>query len=167
VTAAVADLVREVEGFLYAEAELLDDGRLREWLELLADEVVYRVPVRIVKERGESGVSSSMFHLDEDRDSLELRVDRIETGFAWAEDPPSRLRHFVANVRVREDGDGTLRVRSNLLVYRARWDRPQHDLLSGERHDVLRRTPAGLRLAERVVVLDATTVPTLNLSFFL
>lgn len=161
-----ADVTGEVEAFLYHEAELLDDGRFRDWLGLLTDDVRYRVPVRIVKERGADGVSSEMFHLDEDRDSLELRVDRIDTGFAWAEDPPSRLRHFVTNVRVREQGDD-LAVRSSLLVYRSRWDRPAHDLLSGERHDLLRRVDeGGLRLAERTVVLDSTTLPTLNLAFF-
>ena len=58
-------------------------------------------------------------------------------------------------------------MRSNLLVYRARGDRPEHDLLSGERHDVLRPGPDGLRLAARTVVLDATTLPTLNLAIFL
>lgn len=156
----------DAEEFLYREAELLDDGRFREWLDLLTDDVRYRVPVRQTRERGESGVSAEMFHLDEDRDSLTLRVDRLETGFAWAEDPPSRVRHFVTNVRVRPHGD-ELAVRSNLLLYRGRWDRAEHDLLSGERHDVLRPGPGGLRLAARTVVLDATTLPTLNLAIFL
>lgn len=158
------DAIREVEEFLFREAGLLDDGRMREWLALLAPDVRYRVPVRIAKERGDSGVSTEMFHLDEDYHSLELRVDRLETGYAWAEDPPSRLRHFVANVRV-EGAGGELRVRSNLLVYRSRWDRPEHDLLSGERRDVLRRGDDGLCLAARTVILDSTTLPTLNLSF--
>jgi ethylbenzene dioxygenase beta subunit len=156
----------DAEEFLYREAELLDDGRFREWLDLLTDDVRYRVPVRQTRERGESGVSDEMFHLDEDRDSLTLRVDRLETGFAWAEDPPSRVRHFVTNVRARPRDD-ELAVRSNLLLYRGRWDRAEHDLLSAERHDVLRPGPDGLRLAARTVVLDATTLPTLNLAIFL
>lgn len=163
------DLRRAVEEFLYTEAELLDGWRLREWLELLTEDVRYRVPIRIAKERSDderAGVSTEMFHLDEDIHSLQLRVDRLETGFAWAEDPPSRLRHFVTNVRVREPGE-ELAVRSNVLVYRSRWDRPEHDLLSGERHDVLRHVDGELKLAERTVVLDSTTLPTLNLSFFI
>jgi ethylbenzene dioxygenase beta subunit len=157
----------EIEEFLFREAELLDEWRLREWLALLTDDVVYRVPIRIAKERteGESavtGVSTEMFHLDEDRHSLELRVERFETGFAWAEEPPSRIRHHVSNVRA--GGDGA--VRSNVLVYRSRWDKPDYDVLSAERHDVLRRADDGLRLASRHVILDSTSVPTLNLTFF-
>jgi len=164
------DLVRELEEFLYLEAELLDDWRYRDWLGLLAPEIRYRVPVRIAKERsdasGPTGVSNVMFHLDEDIDSLELRVERLETGFAWAEDPPSRLRHFVTNVRVREAEADEVTVRSNVLVHRSRWDRPGADLLSGERHDRLRRGSEGWKLVERTVILDATTLPTLNLTFF-
>lgn len=164
------DVEREVERFLYREAELLDERRLREWLGLLTQDVRYQVPIRIAREQGAApgvtGVAADGFHLDEDRDSLEMRVERVETGYAWAEDPPSRLRHFVTNVRVAEGADGELAVRSNVLVYRSRWDRPGHDLLSAERHDVLRAEGEGWRLARRLVVLDSTTLPTLNLSFF-
>jgi len=157
----------QVEEFLFREAELLDEWRLREWLDLLTDDVRYRVPIRIAKEKAGgdtavTGVSTEMFHLDEDRNSLELRVARLETGFGWAEEPPSRIRHLVTNVRV---ADG-LAVRSNVLVYRSRWDKPDYDVLSAERHDVLREVDCGLRLASRDVILDSTSIPTLNLTFF-
>jgi ethylbenzene dioxygenase beta subunit len=160
--------------FLYQEAELLDEGRYREWLGLLTDDIRYQVPVRVAKERGASqsavtGIATNMFHLDEDRDSLELRVDRLETGFAWSEEPPSRIRHFVSNVRTEpvEGSPDEVAVRSSVLVYRSRWDRPEHDLLSCERHDLLRRVDGHWRLARRRVLLDNTTLPTLNLSFFI
>ncbi len=160
--------------FLYREAELLDDGRYREWLGLVTDDIHYQVPIRVAKERGAgdnaiTGVATNMFHLDEDHDSLELRVDRLETGFAWAEEPPSRIRHFVSNVRAEpvEGREDEMVVRSSVLIYRSRWDRPGHDLLSGERHDVLRRVDGGWRLARRRVILDNTTLPTLNLSFLI
>ncbi|HYX91065.1 MAG TPA: aromatic-ring-hydroxylating dioxygenase subunit beta, partial [Myxococcaceae bacterium] len=95
-------------------------------------------------------------------------VERLETGFAWAEDPPSRLRHFVSNVRVDliPERQAEVAVRSNLLVYRSRWDKPLYDLLSAERHDVLRQVNGGWKLARRRVILDNTTLPTLNISFF-
>lgn len=161
----------DVEPFLYREAELLDEGRLREWLGLLTDDVRYQVPIRTAREQGAgpglTGIATDGFHLDEDRDSLEMRVERMETGFAWAEDPPSRIRHHLANIRSEPLGGGAeeLAVRSNVLVYRSRWDRPQHDLLSCERRDVLRRVAGEWRLARRLVVLDSTTIPTLNLAF--
>ena len=166
------DIRGAISDFLFWEAELLDTGRLREWLGLLTEDVRYQVPIRISKEQGSqgavSGVIENMFHLDEDRHSLEMRVERLETGFAWAEDPPSRLRHFVSNVRVNliPERQAEVAVRSNLLVYRSRWDKPLYDLLSAERHDVLRQVNGSWKLARRKVILDNTTLPTLNISFF-
>lgn len=142
----------EVEQFLAAEAECLDEWRLRDWLALLTDDVVYQVPIRIHKEvTGASrvtGVLADSFHMDEDRTSLEMRVERIETGFAWAEEPPTRTRHLVATVRVGDpDQDGALPVRSNLLLYHTRWDRPEYTILSAERRDPVHQArhhhPAG------------------------
>ncbi|WP_243095600.1 aromatic-ring-hydroxylating dioxygenase subunit beta [Thermus thalpophilus] len=169
------DPIREILDFLHHEAELLDEGRYRDWLELVTDDIVYQVPIRMTRERspegGPSGVSDRMFHLDEDRTSLEMRVARLETGFAWAEDPPSRLRHFVTNVRVgqprsTERGE-EVEVRSNLLLFRSRWDKPEFTFLSAERRDVLRREGGRWKLARRLVILDHSTLPTHNLSFFL
>lgn len=155
--------------FLHHEAELLDAGRFEEWLELLADDLVYQVPVRVTRERAAgSGVSTSMFHLDETRATLQVRVRRLQTEVAWAEDPPSRTRHFVSNVRVEPAArPDELSVRSYLLLYRNRGDEPGHDLLSGERHDLLRRVDGVWRLARRVVVLDQVTLGTRNLAIFL
>lgn len=171
-SADVALAVRmTITELLYVEAELLDDGRLREWLDLLTDDVIYQVPVRVHKEQTEqsrvTGVQTNSFHMDETRTSIELRVDRVETGFAWAEEPPSRLRHHVTNVRVRPGAaDGELVVRSNVIIYRGRWDRPDHDLMSCERFDTFRQVDSAWKLARRWVVLDSTTIPTHNLSFF-
>ncbi|HSK90369.1 MAG TPA: 3-phenylpropionate/cinnamic acid dioxygenase subunit beta [Euzebyales bacterium] len=154
---------------LYDEAELLDEGRLREWLDLVTEDVVYQVPVRIHKEQtGDSrvtGVQDDSYHLDETYTSLLMRVERVETGFAWAEEPPSRIRHMVSNVRVRHRDDADLDVRSYVLVYRSRWDRPEYAIMTAERRDVFRDVDGTWKLARRLVVLDNTTVPMLNLSF--
>jgi ethylbenzene dioxygenase beta subunit len=172
VTAVAPEVVAEITQLLYHEAELLDEGRLREWLDILTDDVVYQVPVRIHKEQtGASrvtGVQDDSYHLDETYTSLLMRVERVETGFAWAEDPPSRIRHMVSNVRVRPHPDraNDLAVRSYVMVYRSRWDRPQYDIMTAERQDVFRRVDGAWKLAKRLVVLDNTTVPMLNLSFF-
>jgi ethylbenzene dioxygenase beta subunit len=161
-----------VEAFLFHEAQLLDENRLREWFGLLTEDVRYQVPIRIAKEQGAepgiTGVATQGFHLDEDYDSLAMRVERVETGFAWAEDPPSRIRHFIANVRVAPSADGgdELAVRSNVLIYRSRWDRPHYEVLSAERQDLVRRVEGELKLARRLVILDSSSLPTHNLSFF-
>ena len=74
------DLYRQVREWLYQEAELLDEGRFEAWLELLADDLLYQAPVRLTRERATGGdVSFEMFHLDETRATLGLRVERLRT----------------------------------------------------------------------------------------
>ncbi|ADG07539.1 aromatic-ring-hydroxylating dioxygenase beta subunit [Kyrpidia tusciae DSM 2912] len=159
---------REVEEFLFQEAELLDDGRLREWLDLTTEDVTYTMPLRVTRERAHGpGVVTAMSHFIEDRYTLEKRLERLETEYAWAEDPPSRTRHFVTNIRVAPgDHPGEVRVRSNVLVYRSRGDDPTFDILSAERHDVLRRVSERWRLASRIIYLDHSVVTTRNLAIF-
>jgi ethylbenzene dioxygenase beta subunit len=150
------------------EAELLDDRREREWLdEMVSKTIVYQVPVRITVERARGmGFSPNTYHLDERYGSLHSRIARNESGYAWAEDPPSRCRHFVTNIRVGAVADDTVAVRSNLLIFRTRQDQTSPQLLSGERQDVLKSEDATLRLCRRLVLLDLTSIASHNLSLF-
>ena len=159
----------EVYSFLMGEAELLDERREREWLEsCVTEDVEYLMPVRENRERGEgAGFSDESYYFQETQGSLELRVRRLETEYAWAEDPPSRTRHFVTNVRVSGgDEDGEVAVKSNLLLYRSRGSDPTADILSAERRDVLRKEEDRWRLRRREILLDHSVVMTHNLSIF-
>lgn len=155
--------------FLYHEAELLDDRRLRDWFNLLTVDIDYRIPTRVTRERAATRpeFSAASFHMIEDYGSLKTRVARLETEYAWAEDPPTRTRRIVSNVRVGESaGDEEFNVKSNFLLFRAKSDAAP-TLLAGERHDVLRRIEGTLRLARRMVLLDHTVLPMENLAIFL
>jgi len=160
---------RLVRDFLLLEAELLDDRRFRDWLDLLAPDINYRMPVRVTRTKGGSAeFSSDSYHFIENRQRLGLRVERLETGAAWAEEPPSRTRHFVSNIRVSVGASaGEVQAKSNLLLYRTRGNAPTHDLLSAERHDLLRLGEDGWKLARRTILLDQATITTHNLSVFL
>lgn len=167
---AIADTtVQEVTDWLFAEAELLDAGKYREWLNFAAEDLEYVVPLRVTREReAETDIVEGMTLMDDDWDAMEMRVLRLETEYAWAEDPPSRSRHFVTNIRVAPgDSADELAVASNLLLYRTRGDVATFDILSGERRDVLRRVEGGFKLVKRVVVLDQTTVMTHNLALIM
>ncbi len=159
----------EAYSFLMHEAELLDERRERDWLDLFTDDAEYLMPVRVNRERAEGdGFSEEAYYFEETRGSLELRVRRLETEYAWAEDPPSRTRHFVTNVRVAEgDEEYELAVRSNLLLYRSRGSDPRYDLISAERKDVLRKEEGHWKLRKRVILLDHSVLTTHNLSVFL
>ena len=160
-------LLRRVAAFLYHEAELLDDRRFDEWLLLMSDDVRYRMPLRVTQhDSSSSEFSDKMTHFDETLHTLEMRVARLRTPMAWAENPPSRTRHFVTNIRVTADDERRIKVRSNVLLYRNRADSPDHDLLSAERHDILRELGGKLQLAERIILADQSTLATLNLAIF-
>src|SRR6201997_1948775 len=129
------DIHFEVEQFYYEEAELLDDGRFTDWLELLADDLDYWMPTRTnrlrrqqalaVAARGEAAL------YEETKESLSWRIRRFDSGMAWAEDPPSRTRHLVTNVVVHhidsaQGSDADLAVRLAFLVYRNRLEREEN-----------------------------------------
>jgi ethylbenzene dioxygenase beta subunit len=167
-TLAPRDVQDEVARWLTREARLLDDLREREWLDqMVSADITYQVPIRENVERARgAGFGDSGYHVDERHGSLEARVARNETEFAWAEDPPSRIRHFVTNVEVTEVGDGSISAVSNVLIYRTYRGEPRPELLSAERQDVVRREDGALRLLRRTVLLDATALEVHNLSLF-
>lgn len=157
-----------VQDFLVAEAELLDHRRFDDWLALWTDDATYFVPTRMSRKMPASDVSDEIGLFDDTKMSLTLRVRRLGTDVAWAEDPPSFTRRFVTNFRVQPEVDGEVRVRDYLLLYRSRGDRGTHDLISGERENVLRVTEdGGFQLAARRVVVDQASLGTKNLGVFL
>lgn len=160
------ELERDIIHWIHLEAELLDDRRERDWIEcMVSKDVIYQVPLRSTVERARGfGFSTTTFHMDETHGSLMARIRRNESPFAWAEDPPSRTRHFVSNIRVGLRDDGGLNVRSNLMLYRTRQEQTAPQIMSAERHDVLRLIEGQWRLEKRVVYLDLTAIASHNLA---
>ena len=175
-------LIRDVEQFLYREARLLDDRRFRDWLELFADDVRYWMasrtnrypknskaisildPDRYVED--DIGAEDELAILDETKETLTARVARLDTGMAWAEDPPSRTRHLIMNIEVEPgDTDAEVKVYCNFVVYRSRGETEQ-DFYVGGRQDVLRRVEGELKIASRRLVLDQNVLTAKNVSVF-
>jgi 3-phenylpropionate/cinnamic acid dioxygenase small subunit len=156
----MSDVHRAVEQFLYREAMLLDEGRYDEWLALLADDVRYWIPVRETTDTLASGVrgSAEMPLIDDDKPFLKARIDRIHTGLAHAESPPSRTRHFLSNIEIEEGADGEVAARCNILVYQTRLERTEA-IYVGRREDRLRRSNGSWLIADRKIVLDQTVLP--------
>ena len=171
-TAAASDLdvdvatPLQITQFLYTEAQILDEGRFADWLTLVTEDISYRMPVRVTREKRDgSDTRDDSSYFEENLTTLTSRLARLGTRSAWAEDPPSRTRHFVTNIQVLATADPReTRVLSNLLFTRTRGSDPALDQLTGRREDLLRRVGLGWRLARRTVVLDQSVLGTLNLS---
>ena len=155
--------------WLVDEAWLLDLQAYDEWLELLTEDIHYLMPVRVTTALGAGyDTSPGMAHFDEDKYSLSRRVARFQTEHAWTEDPPSRLRHHLSNVRTfaTEDADHLV-VESATLLFRSRGDVREGALVSAGREDLLRRTPEGWKLARRTIMVDDAVIRMQNLAIFL
>jgi ethylbenzene dioxygenase beta subunit len=152
--------------WLLIEAEMLDGQREREWLENMASKnLVYELPLRQTVERSRGGgFVPGAYHLVETWGSLNNKLKQHETGHSWAEDPQSRTRHFVSNVRVGQPKGGKIEVRSNLLLYRTRQDEVTPQFFSGERHDILGEADGTFLLEKRTVYLDTTAITSHNLA---
>ncbi|WP_068808477.1 aromatic-ring-hydroxylating dioxygenase subunit beta [Immundisolibacter cernigliae] len=162
----------EIEQFLYAEAELLDAWKFRDWLALMAPDVHYWAPVRenrLAREmEREMYPPGTAAHFDENLHMLGERVNRLYTNMAWSEAPPSRTRHLVSNVRAHTTGQADeFDVQSSFHVYRTSSERHQ-DSVIGKRFDRLRRAnaPYGFQIVNRTVVFDMATLLVKNLSLF-
>jgi len=159
----------EVEKFLYDEAALLDAHRYEEWLDLFSNDCHYFVPIRrtrMAKERDlEFTKPGEMAFIDDQKMMLAARVARLRTGRAWAEDPPSRTRHLITNIRVTGDDGDELDVESNFHLYRARL-KSEEDSWIGSRCDRLRRVGESFHIVKRNVYLEHTVLLSRNLSNF-
>lgn len=164
--AVSAELYLEVARFLTWEARLLDENRLHEWLDLLTDDIRYLMPVResVQGQKNDVVQDEPSFNLfDDDRRALQTRVDRLDTGMAYAELPPSITQHLIGNVDVEAtDIDGEFDVRSSFIVFQGRPGRHEshESLFVGRREDRLRRSAGGdWKIARRTVVLAQPVLP--------
>lgn len=149
-------LRQEFEALLIDEYWLLDQDRFEDWLELMTDDVRYRAPVRENLARGEEIFERPhlLTHFDETRITMGLRVARLRTGSAHAEEPPSRIRHFVSNIKILEAPSAErVNVTSNFIVFRSRPGHEEH-LFVGSRRDWWVRTDADWRLQDRLILFD-------------
>ncbi len=170
------ELTQEIAEFLYREADLLDERRFREWLELLADDLVYFMPMRrnvkfgqqAAEENTRQGEGISWF--DEDKWTLGKRVEQILTGVHYAEEPLSRTAHLVSNVRLLSvepsaDDPREAVAGSRFLIHQSRVEYETYTFV-GRRTDTLRRAPEGWLIARREIVLEQNVLLAKNLSVF-
>lgn len=155
--------------WLVDEAYLLDSQDYATWLTLLTEDIRYVMPVRVTTALAAGfDTAPGMAHFDEDKYSLDRRVARFATEHAWTEDPPSRLRHHVGNVRTfATDRPEELEVQSSVLLFRSRGDVREPSMVSAGRDDLLRNEGDTWMLARRTIMVDESVLRMQNLAIFL
>jgi 3-phenylpropionate/cinnamic acid dioxygenase small subunit len=160
----------QIEQFLVHEARLLEEHRLDEWLDLLADDVRYVMPIRETVERAPGDSSAqpgSGFALyDDDKSSLALRAGRLRSKLTPAEIPPSLVQRLVTNIQAAgTDNPDVYKVRSNFLVHQERRGRHTSTFI-GSRNDILRRVNGSFQIVRREIRLAQTVLPATASLFF-
>jgi 3-phenylpropionate/cinnamic acid dioxygenase small subunit len=175
-------LIRQIEQFAYREARLLDERRFREWVKLFTEDIRYWMVQRTTRypkiskaiiladearyDDDDLPHEGGLALYDENLDTLQRRIARLETGLAWSEDPPSRTRRLITNIEVEPtDIDSEINVYANFMVYKNRAETEQNFFV-GTRKDVLRRVNGDWKIASRKLVLDQTVILAKNVSIF-
>ena len=138
-----------VEDLLYKEAALLDEWRLEEWLELLTEDAIYEIPPTDVPE-GDS--RNTLFIVADDAVRIRSRVKQLLGKSAWAENPHSRTRRLITNVRVLGADGANILVTANFAVHRMRYE--SVDTYIGRYDYKLVRRGSDLKIRERRAILD-------------
>lgn len=151
-------LQQEVEQFLYKEARLLDERRLEEWLDLLAEELHYWMPMRRNIKFGDwdlefTSHETEINWFDEGKDILAGRIRQLYTGVHWPEEPVSRFEHMISNVEVVGVEGDEVRVNSKFFCYQNRLQDEVNQWV-GRREDLLRRDPeTKFKVVKRKIIL--------------
>lgn len=172
---AYTQLMREIDDFLYREADLLDERQYEAWLDLFTDDVRYWMPIRknvaFDDLDRETTALGDVAWFDDDKETLRKRVRQLMTGIHWAEEPVSRVSHMVSNIRLATpvmaiaEGE-TAVVKCKFFVYRNRLE-TETDFLVGRREDTLRRVDGALRISFRKILVEQSILLAKNLSVFL
>lgn len=116
-------LWNELMQFYISEAWILDERRLEEWLDLLAEDVLYFMPrrknvMRKEIEREYTGPGDMNF-FEDNKEMMRVRVARLATDMAWAEDPPSRTTHLISNLIVKPNDNGEVETKTAFIVHKS------------------------------------------------
>ena len=168
-TATGIELWHELMQYYIQEAWILDERRFREWLDLFTDDVFYFMPRRLNVHRHETVRELSPIGdvaiFEDDKTYLTMRVERLETGMAWGEDPPSRTRHLVGNLVVDPQPGGEVKAKTAFMLFRSHHE-TEENLFAGYRQDLLRLVHGSWKIARRTIVLDSNVIMAKNLSVF-
>lgn len=170
------EIKREIEEFLYDEANRLDERRFHEWLDMLAEDLSYFMPMEYNVKAGEHATreltqrEKHISWFNEGKWTLTKRAEQILTGVHWAEEPLSRVCRLVSNVQltsIATNAAGELEVdtSSRFLIYQNRCEYEQNFFV-GDRMDRIRLTADGWKLASREIRIHQNVLLAKNLTIF-
>jgi len=159
-TRAMTTLRRsDAEDILFREARLLDDRRYREWIELFSVEATYWIPCN--GEGRDPDREISLVY--DDLPKLKDRIERLLSGMAHAQNPPSKTKRLVSNIEIESSTGNTVTVLSGFILYELR--RGKERMFAGRYEHRLRLVDNNWKIASKKVVLVNNDEVIDNLTF--
>lgn len=146
----------EVEDFIFAEHDLLDNWRLEAWRDLFTADGEYHIVTPGVEGPETASPDEILFLVSDDQERLQQRVDRLMKPGAHVEYPHSRTNHLVSNVRIEADQSAGIVARTNFLTHRTKAD--QTVVFVGRHLYRLVRDGSSFRIREKRCILDLDTL---------
>jgi 3-phenylpropionate/cinnamic acid dioxygenase small subunit len=144
------DVQREVEQFLYRQAELLDGKAWQAWIDLFTPDGVYWMP----PEPSHTTWDGMPAIFAEDKNLMTVRMKRILHPDAWSQRPLWETNHVVSNVILEKETADEIVVRSRFHMLELRRDDVRH--FAGRYRHTLKKTAAGYAIKlQRVDMTNA------------
>jgi 3-phenylpropionate/cinnamic acid dioxygenase small subunit len=118
----------------------------------MTEDAHYSVPPIGVPGAEALSSDTTLFVTADDREALDVRVERLSGKAAWCESPRSNPRRMVSNVRVLDEQGDEVSAVANFCVYRVR--RADITTYIGQYRYVLQPAGTSFRIKRKTVLLD-------------
>jgi anthranilate 1,2-dioxygenase small subunit len=144
----------DVCGWLADYGWFADNAKYDEWLGLFAMDCSYKV---VPKENVDRGLPAGLIFCD----SRAMLEDRIETLQKVSKYNIHTDRHIIGLPRIAKVGLDTLLVEAPFSVFQTEQEGDTRLFATGLYRDHLQRNGNGLKVSQKLVVLDSFAIPTL------
>jgi 3-phenylpropionate/cinnamic acid dioxygenase small subunit len=157
----LSELRSHVNSFLMREADLADQHRYDDWLELWSSDGIYWVPCNDDDYDPRQHVSI----IYDDYGRLQERCFRLNSPAAHSQDPPSRLCRIIGNEQVWRSSAGNVQVRANMILVEVRAG--EKNVYGARVEYTLQPEGDSFKIRQKKVVLLDNDEPLGNLTFLL
>jgi 3-phenylpropionate/cinnamic acid dioxygenase small subunit len=158
---AEADLLREVEAFIYREGRLQDQHAYDAWESLWTEDGIYWIPAN----GNDIDPEQEMSIIFDNRSRIALRIRQFHTGRRIAQEPQSNLVRVVSNIEIVKQEAPDIHVTANAIIFESA---ARRDTIWGARTEyILRRVEGELRMARKKVLLANNDKALPNMAFLI
>jgi benzoate/toluate 1,2-dioxygenase beta subunit len=146
--------------FLYREAQLLDERRWDEWLDLYTEDAVFWVPAWKSEDEPTSSPDTELSLIYyEGRSNLADRIWRVRSNLSVASTPLHRTAHAIANVLLEFADGNRAEVKSSWATHTYNPRRKTQHVFFGRSEYVLRLEGGAWRIARKKALLLNDYIP--------